>query len=142
MIGTKHKALITKEIINEAIIEADNIWTSDYTSKNNLAGNSRSYNDIYACTLMGKAGEFFLKDVFNYKDDPAKWHDLISETGVRTEVKTWNKSTINQYLIDKEVNRIRSRKNSGRQWFFSTEMVVILYDKSINEMEIQGIYQI
>ena len=129
-------------VIQEARTEAEQILNSDYTVKTSLSGRIRTLDDIQEDVLLGKIGEFLIKTKYNYTNDDAKWHDLISPGGQRTEVKTWRKHTITSISTDREINKLRRRKSSVRKWFFSTKLIIVSFDVTNNEFEIIGIYDI
>lgn len=136
------KSEIPKEVFDAADAEAKSICESDYSIKNALSGRARTFDDIRKDTLLGKLGEYFIKSRFNYIEDTAKWHDLISPNGVRTEIKTWRRSTLTQSNINKEIRKLRERKKASRQWFFSTKAIVISYDTETCIFEIIDIFDI
>lgn len=129
-------------VLQEARIEAEQILNSDYTVKTSLSGRIRTLDDIQEDVLLGKIGEYLIKTKYNYTNDDAKWHDLISPGGQRTEVKTWRKHTITSISTDREINKLRRRKSSVRKWFFSTKLIIVSFDVTNNEFEIIGIYDI
>jgi hypothetical protein len=133
---------IPEYVLQEARIEAEQILNSDYTVKTSLSGRIRTLDDIQEDVLLGKIGEFLIKTKYNYTNDDAKWHDLISPGGQRTEVKTWRKHTITSISTDREINKLRRRKSSVRKWFFSTKLIIVSFDVTNNEFEIIGIYDI
>lgn len=135
---------VPRSVIEEAETEAFKIWESNFTDKNSFTGRPRTHTDILKDTLLGKLGEYFLKSKYDYVDDNAKWHDLISPDGERTEVKTWRKSESMKYKIESELNRLKRKKNknsSGKQWFFSTKLIIITYEAP-NIFEIHSIHDI
>ena len=133
---------VPEYVLQEARIEAEQILNSDYTVKTSLSGRIRTLDDIQEDVLLGKIGEFLIKTKYNYTNDDAKWHDLISPGGQRTEVKTWRKHTITSISTDREINKLRRRKSSVRKWFFSTKLIIVSFDVANNEFEIIGIYDI
>jgi hypothetical protein len=133
---------VPEYVLQEARIEAEQILNSDYTVKTSLSGRIRTLDDIQEDVLLGKIGEFLIKTKYNYTNDDAKWHDLISPGGQRTEVKTWRKHTITSISTDREINKLRRRKSSVRKWFFSTKLIIVSFDVTNNEFEIIGIYDI
>jgi hypothetical protein len=137
-----HRDEIPQYVFDAADEEANSIYESDYAVKNSLSGRPRSYDDIRKDVLLGKLGEYILTSEFNYTNDDAKWHDLISPGGNRTEVKTWRKHTLNTATSEREIMKLRRRKESQRQWFFSTKLIVISYDIETNIFEIEGIHNI
>ena len=143
LIGKKFKlSTVPQEVIDAGTIEGNTIWNSNYSQKNALSGKTRTKDDIIKDAILGKCGEYLIKKHFDYIEDTEKWHDLISPEGVRTEIKTWRKSTLTKRMIDDQVRKISSRKLSDKKWFFSTKMIVIVYDEALYEYEIEGIYDI
>ena len=133
---------VPEYVLQEARIEAEQILNSDYTAKTSLSGRIRTLDDIQEDVLLGKIGEYLIKSKYNYTNDDAKWHDLISPGGQRTEVKTWRKHTITPISAEREINKLRRRKSSVRKWFFSTKLIIVSFDVTNNEFEIIGIYDI
>lgn len=133
---------IPPHVFDEANFEAEQILNSEYTAKNSLSGRNRSLDEIKEDVLLGKIGEYLIKSKYNYTDDDAKWHDLISPGGNRTEIKTWRKNTITPGSTLREINRLKRRKDSIRKWFFSTKLIIISYDANTGIFEIIGIHDI
>jgi hypothetical protein len=129
-------------VLDAADLEATSIYESDYADNNSLSGRPRTFDDIRKDTLLGKIGEYILMSQFNYTNDDAKWHDLISPGGTRTEVKTWRKHTMTESGTDREISKLRRRKSATRQWFFSTKVIVISYDTDTNVFTIESIHNI
>lgn len=145
MIGDKfvvNNSDVPDYVLQEARIEAEQILNSDYTVKTSLSGRTRTLDDIQEDVLLGKIGEHLIKTKYNYANDDAKWHDLVSPGGLRTEVKTWRKHTITPISTDREINKLRRRKSSVRKWFFSTKLIIVSFDVTNNEFEIIGIHDI
>jgi hypothetical protein len=144
-IGTQFtikRSQIPQDVFDAADFEAKAIYESDYASNQSLSGRPRSFDDIRKDTLLGKLGEYFIKSMFNYVEDDEKWHDLISPNGVRTEIKTWRKQYMTVHGTEREIQRLRNRKRAQRQWFFSTEAIVISYDEYTNVFTIEATYKI
>lgn len=139
---TIKRSEIPQCVFDAADFEANSIYESDYANKQSLSGRPRTYAEIRKDTLLGKLGEHFIKTRFGYIDDTAKWHDLISPHGVRTEVKTWRKQYMTEQGTQREVQKLRNRKRSQRQWFFSTEVIVISYDEDTNIFTVEATYKI
>ena len=133
---------IPQYVIDAADTEAKAIYESDYADNHSLSGRLRNFDDIRKDTLLGKIGEYILMSQFNYTNDDAKWHDLISPGGTRTEVKTWRKHTMTESGTEREVQKLRRRKSASRQWFFSTKVIVISYDTDTNVFTIESIHKI
>lgn len=133
---------IPQEVFDDAEIEAKAIYESDYASNFSLSGRPRSFEDIRKDALLGKLGEYFLKTKFGFINDDAKWHDLISPAGTRTEVKTWRKKYMTERGTLSEIKKLRNRKRSTRQWFFSTEAIIISYNEENSIFTIEAIYKI
>lgn len=133
---------IPEYVFDEAKFEAEQILNSEYTAKNSLSGRTRSFDEIQEDVLLGKIGEYLIKSRYNYTNDDAKWHDLISPGGNRTEIKTWRKNTITPGSTLREINRLKRRKDSIRKWFFSTKLIIISYDANTGIFEIIGIHDI
>jgi hypothetical protein len=129
-------------VLDAADAEARAIYESDYADNHSLSGRPRTFDDIRKDTLLGKIGEYILMLHFNYTNDDAKWHDLISPGGTRTEVKTWRKNTMTESGTEREVSKLRRRKSATRQWFFSTKVIVISYDTETNVFTIESIHNI
>jgi len=125
---------IPQSVFEEAFKEADYIWESHYTDKESLSGRIRDKSDIRSDCLLGKLGEYFLMSEFGYVNDDEKWHDLISQQGERTEVKTMRKDRTSQYKIDQIITKLRNRKRDRRKWFFSTKAIVLLYENDVFEI--------
>lgn len=143
MIGKKFKlSTVPQEVIDAGMIEGNIIWNSKYSQKAALSGKQRTKDDVINDAILGKRGEYLIKKHFNYIEDTEKWHDLISPEGVRTEIKTWRKSTLTRRMIDDQVKKISNRKYDKKKWFFSTKMIVIVYNERNDEYEIEGIYDI
>lgn len=145
VIGTKFtikRSEIPQHVFDAADYEAQAIFNSDYANNNSLSGRQRSYDDIRKDTMLGKLGEYFISSVFGYTNDEAKWHDLISPSGVRTEIKTWRKQYMTSSSTDREINNLRKRKRTKKQWFFSTKVIVISFDTDTGIFEIEGVYDI
>lgn len=145
MIGTQFtikRSDIPQHVFDAADYEAQAIFNSDYANNDSLSSRPRTYDDIRKDTLLGKLGEHFISTVFNYTNDDSKWHDLISPDGVRTEVKTWRKQYMTKAGTEREINKLRKRKKTTRQWFFSTKAIVISYDADESIFEIAGVYDI
>ena len=133
---------IPKSVIDAALSEADLIFNSDYAGTSTLTGRTRTLHDVRKDTLLGKIGEYIIKTNFGYVEDDAKWHDLISPTGERTEIKTWRKQYITEANTNKVMQQLRNRKKSTRQWFFSTKAIVISCDEQTNVFTIENVYDI
>jgi len=133
---------IPEFIFESAKLESDLIWNSEYTNKNSLSGLPRTKENLYRDCLLGKLGEYFLMSVFDYIDDTEKYHDLISPTGIRTEVKTFRDINPKQYKIDKLISKLKKRKSDRNNWFKSTEVIIILYDRNTSIFKIHGVYDI
>lgn len=133
---------IPPEVFYMAEYEAKSIYESYYSNKQSLSTRNRSYNDIKKDTLLGKLGEYFIKLKFNYIEDDAKWHDLISPEGIRTEIKTWRKEYITDYNTKKEIKKLQDRKRASPPWFFSTEVIVISYEEETTIFTVENIYKI
>ena len=133
---------IPEYVFDEAKFEAEQILNSEYTAKNSLSGRTRSFDEIQEDVLLGKIGEYLIKSRYNYTNDDAKWHDLISPGGNRTEIKTWRKNTITPGSTLREINRLKRRKDSIRKWFFSTKLIIISYETNTGIFEIIGIHDI
>lgn len=133
---------IPEYVFDEAKFEAEQILNSEYTAKNSLSGRTRSFDEIQEDVLLGKIGEYLIKSRYNYTNDDAKWHDLISPGGNRTEIKTWRKNTITPGSTLREINRLKRRKDSIRKWFFSTKLIIISYEANTGIFEIIGIHDI
>ena len=120
---------LPESVIQSAKEEGSKIWNSAYTSKDSFTGRSRSKTDIVRDCLIGKIGEYILTKHFGYTKDDEDWHDLISSTGVRTEVKTWRTSSKSmERKIQEELDRIKRKKSGPKRWFNSTELVIIQAD--------------
>lgn len=145
MIGDQfvvNRDALPQYVLDAADLEATSIYESDYADNNSLSGRPRTFDDIRKDTLLGKIGEYILMSQFNYTNDDAKWHDLISPGGTRTEVKTWRKHTMTESGTDREISKLRRRKSATRQWFFSTKVIVISYDTDTNVFTIESIHNI
>lgn len=134
--------IIPKEVLDDAKEEALAIYESDYTDKKSLSGRNRSYENILEDTLIGKIGEYFIKSRFSYVNDNAKWHDIISPEGVRTEVKTRRKQYLTEKKVRDDIAVLKNRKKHCKKWFFSTEVIFISFDEESNIFEVYGVYNI
>lgn len=145
MIGSQFVVMpqdVPKHVIDAALVEADLIFNSDYAGNSTLTGRTRTLHDVRRDTLLGKIGEHIIKTNFDYVEDDAKWHDLISPTGERTEIKTWRKQYITEFNTNKVIQQLRNRKRSTCQWFFSTKAIIISYDEQTNTFTIENVYDI
>ena len=77
-------------------------------SRNSLSGKHRTFEQIKSDAKNGLVAEAYLIQEYNYKDNPRKFHDVITPEGVEVEIKTYNGHSIatryNQIL------RLESRK--------------------------------
>ena len=127
-------------VLYDAEEEYHLIINSKHTNKNSLAGRPRDPDEIKRNVVRGKIGEYILKRYYNYTEDPEVYHDLISPGGVRTEVKTWKKSSVTHERINTQVRALSNKKQDG--WFHSTVVIIILFDEKNNEYEIFDVRRI
>ena len=59
-------------------------------SRYSLTGKSRSYDEIKRDATHGLVAEAYLMEHCGYTNNPRKWHDLITQAGIETEIKTYN----------------------------------------------------
>jgi len=132
--------IVPLSVLYDAEEEYNLIIKSNYTNKNSLAGRPRDPDEIKSNVIRGKIGEYILKRCYGYSNDPEAYHDLVSPGGVRTEVKTWRRESVNPEKINTQVRALSSKKLEG--WFHSTVVVIILFDDKNDEYEIFDIRRI
>lgn len=133
---------IPQEVFKAAESEATAIYESSYISNHSLSGRPRRYEDVLKDTMLGKLGEYLIKFHFNYTEDNAKYHDLISPSGERTEIKTWRKKYITRSGTDREIQKLRNKRRSIPPWFFSTKVIIMSYDEDSNVFTIEEIHDL
>lgn len=92
--------------------EAESIFSSESARK------GRSLEDIEFTVSQGKTAELYLIENCGYKEADKKWHDLVDDEGIYTEVKAYsNVYSKDATFIQRDLHRYRTSSWNVSKWY-------------------------
>ena len=107
------KDLDLDQLEKDITIEANEIWDPN---------GQREWQNVYDMVSIGKPAENFLKEKGKFTDDPRKYHDVISPSGISVEVKVRNPNKVAETLQQLSELKADPRRYLESDWVFIFQM--------------------
>ncbi len=80
----------------------------------------RTYDQVYTNVELGQIPERYMIEEFGWKNNPKKYHDVISTNGTEVEIKVLEEKYCNDYFIftdpyDKNMNQWMNNKYNDKR---------------------------